>query len=108
MKKSNINYRSFFRNGKRYSDSFKEGHIVYGGARRIEKMQDILTVGGAILTLDVTNKESIKKAVDEVVRKENRIDVLWNNAGYSLNGAVENISYEEAIQQFDVNVFGVA
>lgn len=86
----------------------KDGHIVYGGARRVEKMQDILKAGGHTLALDVTHRESIEKAVEEVIEKENRIDVLWNNAGYSLTGTVENISYEEALRQFDVNVFGVA
>lgn len=86
----------------------KEGHIVYGAARRVEKMKDIVNAGGNALALDVTDRESIKKAVDQVVKQQNRIDILWNNAGYSLNGAVENISYEETLRQFDVNVFGVA
>lgn len=86
----------------------KEGHIVYGGARRIEKMQDIIAAGGHALSLDVTNRDSIKKAVSQIKNEQERIDILWNNAGYSLTGAVENISYEEALRQFDVNVFGVA
>ena len=86
----------------------KEGHIVYGAARRVEKMQEIVDAGGHALALDVTERASIKKAVDQVILEQNRIDVLWNNAGYSVNGAVENISYEQALRQFDVNLFGVA
>lgn len=86
----------------------KEGYIVYGGARRVEKMQDIVHAGGFALELDVTNRESIKNAVDKIYEEQQCIDVLWNNAGYSLTGAVENISYEEAKHQFDVNLFGLA
>lgn len=86
----------------------KEGHIVYGGARRVEKMKDIVDAGGNILPLDVTKRDSITKAFETVLSEQGRIDVLWNNAGYSLTGAVENISYEEVKSQFDVNLFGLA
>lgn len=86
----------------------EEGHVVYGGARRVEKMNDITAAGGHVLPLDVTNIDSISSAVQTVLEEQYRIDVLWNNAGYSLTGAIENISYEEAKQQFDVNLFGVA
>ncbi len=86
----------------------KQGHIVYGGARRTEKMSDIVKAGGNVLSLDVTDQESVTAAVQKVLTEQNRIDVLWNNAGYSLTGAVETISYEEAKRQFDVNLFGVA
>lgn len=86
----------------------KEGHIVYGAARRIEKMQDIVDSGGHFIKLDITNQESIKKAVQKVISEQKRIDVLWNNAGFSVNGAIEDVSYEDAIKQFDVNLFGLA
>jgi len=86
----------------------REGHIVYGAARRVEKMQDIIKAGGYALSLDVTDRASITKVIDQILLEQNKIDVLWNNAGYSLNGAAENISYDEALKQFDVNVFGVA
>ncbi|MEL7533038.1 MAG: oxidoreductase [Bacteroidota bacterium] len=86
----------------------REGHIVYGAARRVEKMQDIIKAGGYALSLDVTDRASIQKVIDQILLEQNKIDVLWNNAGYSLNGAAENISYDEALKQFDVNVFGVA
>lgn len=86
----------------------EEGHIVYGAARRIDRMQDIVQAGGRALALDVTKQESIQQAIKQVLQEQDRIDVLWNNAGYSVNGAVENISYEEARRQFDVNLFGVA
>ncbi len=86
----------------------KEGHIVYGAARRTEKMNDILKAGGKILKLDITNHESIKPSAELVFKNEGRIDVLWNNAGYSVTGAVEDVSYEDAKRQFEVNLFGLA
>lgn len=86
----------------------KEGHIVYGAARRTEKMHDLVKAGGHVLSLDVTDQKSVSTAVQKVLEEQDRIDVLWNNAGYSLTGAIETISYEEAKRQFDVNLFGVA
>lgn len=86
----------------------KEGHIVYGGARRINRMQDIIEAGGHVLELDVTDNESIKKSVNKIISEQGRIDVLWNNAGYSVAGAVEDVSYEDAKSQFEVNLFGLA
>lgn len=86
----------------------KEGHIVYGAARRVNKMQDIINARGHAVELDVTSVDSIKKAVEKVINEQRRIDVLWNNAGYSVTGAVEDVSSEDARRQFDVNLFGLA
>ena len=86
----------------------KKGHIVYGAARRISKMKDIVEAGGHSIKMDVLKKEDVDKAVDQVMGEQNRIDVLVNNAGYGLWGAVETITIDEAKRQFDVNLFGLA
>ena len=86
----------------------KEGHIVYGAARRISKMKDIVEAGGHSIKMDILSNEDIDRAVDQVISEQNRIDVLVNNAGYGLWGAVETISIDEAKRQFDVNIFGLA
>jgi len=86
----------------------KEGHIVYGAARRLNQMQSLIEAGGHAIELDVTNRESIKNAVGKIITEKGKIDVLWNNAGYSVTGAVEDVSYEDAKKQFEVNLFGVA
>lgn len=62
---------------------------------------------GAPLHIDVTDDTSVHAAVDEIIRKEGRLDVVVNNAGIALAGAVEDTSVEEAKAQFDVNFFGV-
>jgi len=60
-----------------------------------------------ILQLDVTDDASVKNAINTIVEKEGQIDVLVNNAGYAITGAVEDISTEEVKDQFDTNFFGV-
>jgi short-subunit dehydrogenase len=56
----------------------------------------------------VTKPAEIKQAVDMIVKKEKRIDILINNAGYAVYGAVEDVSLEGAKRQFEVNLFGLA
>ncbi|QYJ74498.1 oxidoreductase [Shewanella sp. FJAT-52076] len=86
----------------------KEGHIVYGLARRVSQMTELVAAGGFAIETDVTSVESIERAVAQIVAEQGRIDVLWNNAGYSVTGAVEDVSYEDAKRQFEVNLFGLA
>lgn len=86
----------------------KEGHTVYTVARRIDQMQDLASIGGKPLQMDVTNEADIEKVVDTIIQNEGKIDVLWNNAGYGLYGSVEDVSLEEARKQMEVNVFGLA
>ncbi|MBD1364218.1 SDR family NAD(P)-dependent oxidoreductase [Mucilaginibacter sp. ZT4R22] len=85
-----------------------DGHIVYGAARRTDKMEDISQLGVKVLALDVTNDASMVSAIDKIVKAEGRIDVLINNAGYGSYGAVEDVPMSDARQQIEVNVFGAA
>jgi len=86
----------------------KEGHIVYGAARRTEKMETLKQFGVKPIYLDVTDEESIKSAIDTIIGNEGRIDVLINNAGYGSYGAIEDVEISEAKMQFEVNLFGLA
>ena len=86
----------------------KEGHIVYGVARRLEMMQDIIQAGGHAIKMDILKERNIDEVVNQIIKEQKRIDILINNAGYGLWGAVETISIAEAKRQFDVNIFGLA
>lgn len=86
----------------------KDGHTVYCAARSVEKMKDLQQLGGKIIKMDVSDDQSLKAGVDQIISAEGRIDVLWNNAGFGLYGPVEEISIEKAKYQFDVNLFGLA
>ena len=85
-----------------------KNYKVYGTARRLNEMTPIINAGGNAFKLDVTKEEDIINGVNYVIEKEGRIDVLWNNAGFGLWGAVEDISIERAKNQFDVNLFCLA
>lgn len=86
----------------------RQGYTVYGAARRIEEMNDLKEQGMGVISLDLTKDESIRNAVEIILSKEGRIDILINNAGYGSYGAVEDVSLDEARRQFEVNLFSMA
>ncbi len=83
----------------------RKGYKIFGSVRSLENAQAI--EGVTLLRIDVRDDVSIKAAVDRVLQQESRIDILINNAGYSIVGAVEETSPEEAKAIFDTNVIGV-
>ena len=76
---------------------------VYGTSRTPEKVKD---VNFSMIALDVLSVASIENAVAEVIAREGKIDVLINNAGRGLMGAVEDIPMDELKAGFDTNFFG--
>jgi short-subunit dehydrogenase len=60
-----------------------------------------------VIQLDVTDDNSIAKAVQTVLNEAGRIDVLVNNAGYGLMGAFEDLAIDEIKSQYETNVFGL-
>jgi short-subunit dehydrogenase len=85
-----------------------KGHIVYGGDILIEENLYLNDIGGTALEMDVTNQNHIDDAVKKIISEEGRIDVLVNNAGLGVYGAIEDVSMEDIYYQYDVNLFGLA
>ena len=56
---------------------------------------------------DVTDEKQVQAAVQQVMDREGRIDIVINNAGFGISGAIEYTDPEEAKEQFDVNFFGM-
>ena len=86
------------------------GAKVVATARKLETIEDLTTrhPGKAVaLELDVTKQHSIDKAVTDALARVGQIDVLVNNAGYGVAGAVEEVSDTEYMPMFDTNVFGL-
>jgi len=81
--------------------------IVYAGTRDTQKLQDIKDKNIIPITLDITNSDNIKYAIDLIYAKHKHLDILVNNAGYGLVSTLEDVSEEEMFSQFNINVFGV-
>lgn len=77
------------------------GHIVYGSSRAIPE-----NANKNHIKLDVTNLISCQRAVEKILAEQGKIDVLINNAGFHLTGAVEENSIEELQAQIDLNFYG--
>jgi short-subunit dehydrogenase len=84
------------------------GHVVYAGARRVERMAALADQGIHVRSLDVTDDDSMVALVDAIVAEQGRIDVLVNNAGYGSYGSVEDVPLSEGRYQLEVNLFGLA
>src|SRR3954451_18959857 len=80
------------------------GYRVFGTSR--QPSSDTID-GFELIALDVTSEESARRCIETVIARAGRLDVLVNNAGVDLMGALEETSLEEAQWIFDTNYFGV-
>ncbi|GAA3729347.1 SDR family NAD(P)-dependent oxidoreductase [Streptomyces tremellae] len=89
--------------------ALRGGDTVVAAARNPRKLPADLTRSDRVLgvTLDITRGEEITPAVETAVQRFGKVDVLVNNAGRGLLGALEEITDAEARSLFDLNVFGL-
>jgi NAD(P)-dependent dehydrogenase (short-subunit alcohol dehydrogenase family) len=81
----------------------ERGHAVYGTIRN----QTETDPGVNILKMDLTDEESVRSAVETVISREGRIDVLINNAGMHIGGPAENSPMEHIKLIMDTNFLGL-
>ena len=85
----------------------RKGWKVTATARRVETVKDLADAGARVLPLDVTDEASMSAAVKAVEDADSAVGVLINNAGYGLQGPVEEYSMDDIRRQFETNVFGL-
>ncbi|WPR70883.1 SDR family oxidoreductase [Flavobacterium sp. NG2] len=81
----------------------QKGFTVYGTSRNPERITDAIF---PLLALDVRKVDTIQAAVNEVISRSGRIDVVINNAGVGITGPLEEIPTEEIKNNFETNFFG--
>jgi NAD(P)-dependent dehydrogenase (short-subunit alcohol dehydrogenase family) len=91
----------------------RNGFYTYATTRKSESDSNPVTnaakkenISLKTIQLDVDNDISVRNCVDTILSEKGRIDVVVNNAGYALGGALEETSIEEARKQFETNFFG--
>ncbi len=84
------------------NELIKRGYAVYEFSRRDGQTES----GVRHITCAITDPAAVQSAVDLVIKESGKIDLLVNNAGFGISGAVEFTDLEEAKRLFDVNFFG--
>ncbi len=91
----------------------RKGYKTYASMRDTSKGAKILDIAKKenlelkVIQLDVDDDSSIDSAVDVILKEDDTIDVLVNNAGYGLFGCVEDITITDLKKQFQTNFFGI-
>ena len=89
--------------------AISQGHKVVATARRKEKLEELKTIAPEQILpiqMDVTNRTQVKKGIQEAIDHWGKIDVLVNNAGYGIVGALEETPEDELRKQMETNFFG--
>jgi NAD(P)-dependent dehydrogenase (short-subunit alcohol dehydrogenase family) len=86
----------------------RSGDTVVAGIRASSRRDDLDAAGVDTVDLDVADEESCRQAIDSVMARHGRIDVLVNNAGIGYVGTLEELTMEDLRRSMEVNFFGAA
>jgi NADP-dependent 3-hydroxy acid dehydrogenase YdfG len=96
--------------GRVWADAaLKRGDLVAATARNLDSIADLKEKYGEsvlILALDVTKPDQVKIAVEKAHTHFGRLDIVLNNAGYSLVGTIEEASTDDVKAMYETNIFG--
>lgn len=85
----------------------QHGWTTYASARHVASLASLAAQGLYTVALDVTDDSSMRAAVAHVEAAHGVVDLLVNNAGFGLNGPVEELALADIRRQFETNVFGL-
>ncbi len=91
-------------------EALRVGQKVVATARKPEQIAnlgDLYSDRCLVLPLDVTDQGQVDSAVEQTIARFGRVDVVVNNAGYGVAGAIEEVSEAEFMPMFETNVFGL-
>lgn len=92
---------------------YEQGYRVYGTSRKagdfpeIPSREERASPALELIPMDVNSDESVKRAMEYIMNREGRLDVVVNGAGYGLAGAAEDTQVDEARAQMETNFLGV-
>ena len=90
----------------------RNGFYTYATMRDTHKSDNIEKIANnenlplKVLSMDVDNDDSVRNAIQKILEEKEKINILINNAGYGLFGALEDMFLDEIKRQFDTNLFG--
>jgi short-subunit dehydrogenase len=90
----------------------KEGFRTYATMRNLDKSSDIMSratredLALTVLQMDVDDNKSVNDTIETIMKENDRIDVVVNNAGYALIGSFEESTMQDARAQMETNFFG--
>ncbi|MCF6765182.1 SDR family NAD(P)-dependent oxidoreductase [Thiotrichales bacterium 19S3-7] len=85
-----------------------KGHQVFASVRAPDDLEKLKNEGFDVYLIDVNNQEQIVNAFNDILKKtNNKLDVVFNNAGFAQAGALEDIPTRYLKEQFETNFFAV-
>jgi NADP-dependent 3-hydroxy acid dehydrogenase YdfG len=85
----------------------KNGYPTYASARKLESIEGLKKLGCETLQIDVTDYDTIHKAVETIEHTHGSVGILVNNAAIGIMSAMETIPMDEVKRQYETNVFGL-
>jgi short-subunit dehydrogenase len=82
----------------------KRDYFVFGTGRHFNKFSNN---SFELIEMDINDDKSVEKVIKDIIKKKGTIDIIVNNAGYGISGAIEDTNLTKAKEQLETNFFGI-